>query len=101
MNTVWEYLSARFDYRGRGITQAFNLLDVNGQRLTGWTSESKQTAKTLPELRLAGEDGWEMLSHSLNQDVQANGVTRHYTQFAHAVQASKNTLTGFCGRLRA
>lgn len=53
-----EYLSVRFDYRGRGITQGFNLLDVNGQRLTGWTSESKQGAKTLPEfLKLAGEDG--------------------------------------------
>lgn len=79
---MWEYLSVRFDYRGRGITQEFNLLDVNGQRLTGWTSESKQGAKTLPEfLKLAGEDGWEMVSHTINQDMQANAVTWHYMQF--------------------
>jgi len=80
--TVWEYLSVRFDYRGRGITQEFNLLDVNGQRLMGWTSESGQGAETLPEfLKLAGEDGWEMVSHTINQDMQANGVTWHYMQF--------------------
>ena len=78
----WDYLSARFDYRGRGITQEFNLLDANGVRLSGWASASGQAAKTLPEfLRLAGEDGWEMLSHAVNQDMQANGVTWHYMHF--------------------
>jgi len=91
LKTVWEYLSVRFDYRGRGITQEFNLLNVNllnvdlnvdGQRLTGWTSESRQGVKTLPEfLKLAGEDGWEMVSHPINQDMQANGVTWPYIQF--------------------
>lgn len=48
----------------------------------GWTSEGGQGAKTLPEfLKLAGEDGWEMVSHTINQDMQANGVTWHYLQF--------------------
>ena len=48
----------------------------------GWTSESGQGAETLPEfLKLAGEDGWEMVSHTINQDMQANGVTWHYMQF--------------------
>lgn len=76
---MWEYLSARFDYRGRGVTEEFNLLAVNGQRLTGWTSESKQGAKTLPDFpKSAGEDGWEMVSHTINQDMQANGVTWRY-----------------------
>lgn len=82
MRAVWEYLSIRFDFKGRGITQEFNLFDVNGQRLTGWTSENQQAAKTLPEfLELAGKDGWEMVSHTVNQDMQANGVTWHYMQF--------------------
>ncbi len=75
-------MSLRFDYRGRGITQEFNLLDVNGQRLAGWSGESGQGAKTLPEfLKLAGDEGWEMVSHTVNQDMQANGVTWHYMQF--------------------
>ena len=78
----WEYLSMRFDYKGRGITQEFNLFDVNGQRLTGWTGEKAQTAKTLSEfLVLVGEEGWELVSHVVNQDVQANGVTWHYMHF--------------------
>ena len=82
MRAVWEYLSVRFDFRGRGITQEFRLLDVNGERLTGWISESRQGAQTLPEfLKLAGEDGWEMVGHTVNQDMQANGVTWHYMQF--------------------
>jgi len=81
----WEYLLVRFDLPG-----------FNEQRLTGWTGENKQTAKTLPEfLRLAGEDGWEMVGHSVNQDIQANGVTRPY------MHGSRNTPTGFGGRLRA
>ena len=72
----------RFDYKGRGITQEFNLFDMNGQRLTGWVSESGSTAKTLPEfLALVGADGWELVSHAVNQDVQANGVTWHYMHF--------------------
>ena len=80
--TVRKYLSVRFDYRGRGITQEFNLLDVSGQRLAGWIGEKRETAKTLPEfLRLSGEDGWELVSHVVNQDMQANGVTWHYMQF--------------------
>lgn len=87
MRAVWEYLSIRFDYRGRGITQEFNLLDVNGQRLTGWMSENRQAAKTLPEfMKLAGEDGWELVSHTINQDMQANGVTWHYMQFKRPKQ---------------
>ena len=39
--TVRKYLSVRFDYRGRGITQEFNLLDVNGQRLS-WLDRVKK-----------------------------------------------------------
>lgn len=81
MRTVWEF-SVRSDFRGRGISQEFRLLDVNGERLTGWLSESNQGADTLPKfLKLTGKDGWEMVSHAVNQDVQANGVTWHYTQF--------------------
>ncbi len=48
MRTVWEYLSVRFDYKGRGITQEFN-----------WTLTGN--------VRLAGEDGWEMLRHVVKQ----------------------------------
>ena len=39
-------------------------------------SEKRETAKTLPEfLRLSGEDGWELVSRVVNQDMQTNGVT--------------------------
>ena len=78
----WQYLSIRFDYKGRGITQEFNLLDINGIRKKGWISNSGTEAKTLPEfLQLAGNDGWELVSHVVNQDNQTNNVTFHYMQF--------------------
>ena len=35
----YEYLSIRYDYKGRGITQEFNLLDVNGERKIGWNDD--------------------------------------------------------------
>jgi hypothetical protein len=78
----WEYLSVRFDYKGRGITQEFNLLDINGKREKGWLNTEGESAATLPEfLQLAGSDGWELASHVVNQDNQLNGVTFHYMQF--------------------
>ncbi len=87
----WEYLSIRFDYKGRGITQEFNLFDMDGQRLTGWTSEGGNTAKTLPQfLALVGEEGWELASHVVNQDMQANSVTWHYMHFKRLLSATQN-----------
>jgi hypothetical protein len=84
----WEYLSIRFDYKGRGITQEFNLLDVNGERVKGWYNAGGKNAKTLPELmQLAGEDGWELVSHVVNQDNEMNGVTFHYMQFKRPLEA--------------
>ena len=74
MRTVGEYLISHLDFKGRGSTQEFNLLT--------WTSESQQAAKPLPDfLRWTGEDGWEIGSHTVNQGIQANGVTWHYMQF--------------------
>lgn len=84
----WEYLSIRFDYKGRGITQEFNLLDVNGTRVKGWQNADGKDAGTLPEfMQAAGQDGWELISHVVNQDNQTNGVTFHYMQFKRPIEA--------------
>jgi len=32
-----------------------------------------------------GSDGWEMVSHVVNQDVQQNGVTFHYYNFKREI----------------
>ena len=73
----WEYKHIRLDYKGRGITQEINILDIDGERVRGWFN--KQEVPTLPELfRALGQDGWELITHVVNQDNQANGVTLHY-----------------------
>ena len=33
----WEYKHIRLDYKGRGITQEINILDIDGERLRGWS----------------------------------------------------------------
>ncbi len=79
--TTWEYKSIRFDYLGRGITQEFNILDIDGKRVEGWWF-SNTAVKTLPDLlQVLGAAGWEMVSHNVNQDMQQNNVTLHYMQF--------------------
>ena len=78
--TNWEYKHIRLDYKGRGITQEINLLDIDGERIKGWASGSE--VPTLPEMFAAlGNDGWEMVTHVVNQDNQTNGVTFHYYNF--------------------
>ncbi len=83
--TTWDYKQIRFDFKGRGITQEINLLDIDGQRVRGWGSDSE--VPTLPEILMAmGKDGWEMVSHMVNQDNQTNGVTFHYLYFKRPSQ---------------
>ncbi|MCP9784173.1 hypothetical protein KBY83_12765 [Cyanobium sp. WKJ7-Wakatipu] len=73
----FEYKHIRLDYKGRGITQEINLLDIDGQRVKGWGSSTN--VPTLPEMFSAlGQDGWELVSHVVNQDNTPNGVTFHY-----------------------
>jgi len=82
---TWEYKLLRFDYKGRGITQEINLLDIDGQRVRGWGSSKE--VPSLPEMVTAlGKDGWEMVSHVVNQDNVANGVTWHYMTFKKPLQ---------------
>ena len=77
----WEYKNIRFDFIGRGITQEFNILDVDGERKKGWWVGG-MAIKTLPDMMNAlGGEGWEMVSHVVNQDNQANLVTLHYMTF--------------------
>ena len=79
--TPWEYKNIRFDFLGRGITQEFNILDVDGQRKKGWLVGGLQVT-TLPEMMNAlGAEGWELVSHVVNQDNQTNNVTLHYMTF--------------------
>ena len=83
--TTWEYKLIRFDYKGRGITQEINLLDIDGVRVRGWGSSKE--VPTLPEMVQAlGADGWELVSHVVNQDNQTNGVTFHYYTFKRPKQ---------------
>jgi hypothetical protein len=80
----FEYKHIRLDYKGRGITQEINILDIDGQRIRGWGSSSE--VPTLPEILAAlGEDGWEMISHAVNQDNVTNGVSFHYYNFKRAL----------------
>ena len=77
----WEYKNIRFDFLGRGITQEFNILDVDGERKKGWITGGLQVT-TLPEMMNAlGGQGWELVSHVVNQDNQTNNVTLHYMSF--------------------
>ena len=79
----WDYKHIRLDYKGRGITQEINLLDIDGERVRGWTDNfSSKEVPSLPEiLNKLGDDGWEMISHVVNQDLAANGTTMHYYNF--------------------
>ena len=79
----WDYKHLRLDYKGRGITQEINLLDIDGERVRGWSDNfSSKEVPTLPEiLNKLGDDGWEMSSHVVNQDLAANGTTMHYYNF--------------------
>jgi len=79
----WEYKHVRFDYVGRGITQEFNILDVDGQRLKGWFGgKDNRKVTMLPELlTFFGEEGWELVNHVVNQDGRGDAVTFHYMTF--------------------
>jgi len=79
----WEYKHIRLDYKGRGITQEINILDIDGERLRGWSDNfSSNEVPTLPELfEKLGNEGWEMISHVVNQDLAQNGTTMHYYNF--------------------
>ena len=81
----WQYKHIRLDYKGRGITQEINLLDIDGERIRGWGS-----GKEVPTLRemfeALGKDGWELVTHMVNQDGQANGTTFHYYNFKRPLQ---------------
>ena len=79
----WDYKHLRLDYKGRGITQEINLLDIDGERVRGWSDNfSSKEVPSLPEiLNKLGDDGWEMISHVVNQDLATNGTTLHYYNF--------------------
>ena len=83
--TKWEYKSIRFDYLGRGITQEFNILDIDGERMKGWFSLHGEKMSNLPDmLNVMGQNGWELITHSVNQFAGHNvdsSVTWHYMTF--------------------
>jgi len=80
---LWDYKHIRLDYKGRGITQEINILDIDGERIRGWTDNfSQKEVPSLPEIfEKLGNEGWEMVSHVVNQDITQNGVTLHYYNF--------------------
>jgi hypothetical protein len=75
----FEYKNVRFDFKGRGITQEINILDIDGVRVKGWQQNAPTVMMTLPVLlNQLGAEGWELVSHTVNQDGQTNLVTFHY-----------------------
>ena len=80
----FDYKHIRLDYKGRGITQEINILDIDGERIRGWLGTNE--VPTLPEMfSKLGSEGWEMVSHVVNQHVQQNGVTFHYYNFKREI----------------
>ena len=70
--TTYEYKHIRLDYKGRGITQEINLLDIDGERIRSWRNNfgDDVIVPTLHEmLNQLGAAGWELVSHVVNQDV--------------------------------
>ena len=54
------------------------------ERIRGWGDSSE--VPTLPgKFSKLGSEGWEMISHEVNQDVQQNGVTFHYYNFKREI----------------
>ena len=78
----WEYKHIRLDYKGRGITQEINTLDIDGTRYPRgiWTTASADTNEQppLPEMfRELGEQGWEMVSHVVDWSTKPTAWTFH------------------------
>jgi len=67
----WEYLSVRFTFKGFGATKEFHELSVDGDKLK---VNDRKIVNSLPELlEFAGDDGWELTTHT--------GETYHYMTF--------------------
>ena len=66
----WEYLNVRYDFLGRGITQEFQKLNINGKKVDAFQNTLLELLNEL------GEEGWELICHSALDD--ANLVTWHY-----------------------
>ena len=89
MNTSvqrWAYLSIRFNDKGLGIKKEFELLDIDGERVSGHRNKSEETPQSLPELlaRL-GADGWELATH---EHAEASGM--HHMHFKRPLGAPEN-----------
>ena len=48
----WDYKHIRLDYKGRGITQEINLLDIDGERVRGW-SDNFSSKEVIPSSKFA------------------------------------------------
>ena len=76
----FEYKHIRLDYKGRGITQEINLLDIDGERIRGWGGT--QEVPTLPEMFEAlGKDGWELITHAVHYSNYDESIVFHYYTF--------------------
>ena len=63
----WEYLSVKFNYKGLGIKEEFTLLDIDGERVSGYWSHDEEAPENLPKLLdLLGADGWELVTHAFS-----------------------------------
>ena len=79
----WDYLSIRFNYKGRGITKEFGFLDVNGERV----SSDGEAPSNLPELlEQVGQDEWELVTHTVNQ------METHWMHFKRPAGTKRDSL---------
>ena len=64
----WEYLSISFSYKGLAIKKEFALLDVDGERVSGYWNQDEEAPTSLPELlALVGADNWELATHAFSE----------------------------------
>ena len=62
----WDYLSIRFSYKGLGIKQEFSILDVDGERVLSRSEQDEEAPRKLKDLlKWVGEDGWELVTHTI------------------------------------
>ena len=71
----FEYKHIRFCYKGQGLTQEIDVLDIDGER---WAIEMPSLPEIFSKL---GAMGWEMVSHVVND----NGINFHYYNFKREI----------------
>ena len=85
----YEYLIARYDYIGRGITGEFNFLDINGERVLNIGGQGDIATwgdREVDLFRKLGNAGWRLVDHSVVDKPENVTTTYHYAKFIRDVE---------------